>query len=81
MQTELSTGDLSLHGGANRSRTDDLILARDAFSQLNYSPISAVLRANRKPELYAFIIHFLFVFAIDKLNKVYIENLYAFSTH
>ena len=27
------------HGGASRDRTDDLIVANDALSQLSYSPI------------------------------------------
>ena len=28
-----------LYGGASRDRTDDLIVANDALSQLSYSPI------------------------------------------
>jgi hypothetical protein len=28
------------HGGASRDRTDDLIVANDALSQLSYSPTS-----------------------------------------
>jgi hypothetical protein len=27
-----------VHGGASRDRTDDLIVANDALSQLSYSP-------------------------------------------
>ncbi len=27
------------HGGASRARTDDLIVANDALSQLSYSPV------------------------------------------
>ena len=35
-----SDGTLRAHqvGGANRDRTDDLLLAKQAFSQLNYGP-------------------------------------------
>jgi hypothetical protein len=29
-----------LYGGASRDRTDDLIVANDALSQLSYSPTS-----------------------------------------
>jgi hypothetical protein len=29
------------HGGASRDRTDDLIVANDALSQLSYSPTRA----------------------------------------
>jgi hypothetical protein len=31
-----------LYGGASRDRTDDLIVANDALSQLSYSPNTAV---------------------------------------
>jgi hypothetical protein len=31
-------------GGASRARTDDLIVANDALSQLSYSPTCGVLR-------------------------------------
>ena len=35
-------------GGANRDRTDDLLLAKQAFSQLNYGPklFACTLRLN-----------------------------------
>jgi len=32
-------------GGASRDRTDDLIVANDALSQLSYSPILRIIRA------------------------------------
>ena len=35
---ERSEGPLEKHGGASRDRTDDLIVANDALSQLSYSP-------------------------------------------
>lgn len=31
------------YGGANRDRTDDLLRARQALSQLSYSPIKNIL--------------------------------------
>jgi hypothetical protein len=31
-----------MYGGAERDRTDDLLLARQALSQLSYSPIQIV---------------------------------------
>ena len=30
---------MNMYGGAERDRTDDLLLARQALSQLSYSPI------------------------------------------
>ena len=35
--------DLGIFGGAGRDRTDDLLLAKQALSQLSYSPILAGL--------------------------------------
>ena len=37
---QLYTGEI---GGAERDRTDDLLLAKQALSQLSYSPMSQVL--------------------------------------
>jgi hypothetical protein len=35
---------LGLAGGANRDRTDDLLLAKQALSQLSYGPAVSLLR-------------------------------------
>ena len=34
-------------GGASRDRTDDLIVANDALSQLSYSPVCGMVRIAR----------------------------------
>ena len=37
-------------GGARRDRTDDLLLAKQALSQLSYGPVGASATIRRKPE-------------------------------
>ena len=38
---------LSRNGGADRDRTDDILLAKQALSQLSYSPISNLIRLSQ----------------------------------
>ena len=40
-------GRLVIHGGADRDRTDDLLVANQTLSQLSYSPIASAAR--RRP--------------------------------
>jgi hypothetical protein len=37
------------NGGADRDRTDDILLAKQALSQLSYSPISNLISLPRSP--------------------------------
>ncbi len=41
---DLRVGPSSLRNGANRDRTDDLLLAKQALSQLSYGPLLRLRR-------------------------------------
>ena len=47
--TALSGSPSGVHGGARRDRTDDLMLAKHALSQLSYGPFEDGLRRRRRP--------------------------------
>ena len=40
-KSQIDAAKLLKYGGASRDRTDDLIVANDALSQLSYSPTQA----------------------------------------
>ena len=44
---EYSMSELMENGGAGRDRTDDLLLAKQALSQLSYSPLALVAQIEK----------------------------------
>ena len=43
LQGECSTSELNRHGGGDRDRTCDILLAKQVLSQLSYTPVFCVV--------------------------------------